>query len=146
MNAADTELATTTVHVTYDSTQHAMVIQQPQGRVTAMDACPATGGKGREFSPTNLVVSGLAGCMLFSMGVLAVRDGLDLSGTDVSVDVWPPEEPSSRLGTIEMIFRMPGDLTPDDRLKLERAAAACPIHNSFHPDVSIMTRFAYPED
>lgn len=145
MMQSPVEVAASTVHVTYDSTQHAMVIQRPQGNVTAMDACPATGGYAEEFSPTNLVASGLAGCMLFSMGVVALRDGIDLSGTEVDVGVSPAVEPFSYLGPIRLIFTMPRALSRAERAKLERAAEACPIHNSFRAEVPIIAEFTYPD-
>lgn len=138
------EIAASTLRITYDSTQHAVVLQEPQGKATAMDACTATGGKGEEFSPTNLMASGLAGCMLFSMGVLALRDGLDLTGTTVEVAVEPPAELGARLGAIRLTFTMPRIYTVIDRVKLERAAEACPIHHSFHPQVPVTAIFQYP--
>jgi uncharacterized OsmC-like protein len=75
------------LRISYDAIQHATALQGPQGKTVAMDACPATRGEGEEFSPMNLVGSGLAGCMLFSMGMVALQDKLDISG--VRVDVKP---------------------------------------------------------
>ena len=70
--------------VTYDGFQHCTALAYPQGRTAAMD-CPYT-GKGEELSPANMVGAGLAGCMLISMGTLAIRDEIDITGATVSVD------------------------------------------------------------
>jgi uncharacterized OsmC-like protein len=59
------------LRINYDGVQHCTALQESQGKIVAMDACPETGGKGEEFSPMNLAGAGLAGCMLFSMGMVA---------------------------------------------------------------------------
>jgi len=74
------EVIMSELQISYDGIQHATALQEPQGKTVAMDGCPATGGKGEEFSPMNLVGAGLAGCMLFSMGMVALQDKLDISG------------------------------------------------------------------
>ena len=67
------------LQVTYDGFQHCTALKIPQGKTAAMD-CPYT-GKGEELSPANMVGSGLAGCMLISMGTLAIRDQIDINYT-----------------------------------------------------------------
>ncbi len=69
-----------TIHMKYDGDQHCTGLQ-PNGKTVAVD-CDRT-GKGEELFPDNLVGTGLAGCMLLSMGGLAKRDGIDISGTEV---------------------------------------------------------------
>ena len=141
MSGVQAETVATTLQVTYDETQHCTVVRNPLGRTVGMDSCRATGGKGEEFSPGNLVGAGLAGCMLFSMGVLALRDGLDISGASVDVEVSMTEK---RIGSIALTIGMPRSFSPDERLKLERASGRCPIKSSFHPDIPISVRFDYP--
>jgi uncharacterized OsmC-like protein len=132
------------LRVSYDGIQHATALQEPQGKTVAMDACPATGGKGEEFSPMNLVGAGLVGCMLFSMGVVALQDTLDISGVRVDVKTLITDRPVVRIGKIDLTFNMPRNFSPADRLKLEEAAGMCPIRSSFHPDIIISTHFNYP--
>ena len=73
------------LRVTYDEMQHCTALEDVKGKSVAMD-CPYT-GKGEELSPKELVGAGLAGCMLISMGTLAMRDKLDITDTRVEVDV-----------------------------------------------------------
>lgn len=142
MNPNDTKIRTSTLRISSDRTQHCVVSKEPQGRYTAMDACPMIGGKGEEFSPADLVGAGLAGCIFFAMGTLARRDGLDLTGTKADVGVTLAKK---RIDRIDLRFRMPRGLSTEQRAKLERASAACPIKPSFHPDIPIRVRFEYPE-
>jgi putative redox protein len=115
-------------------------VLEPQGKIVATD-CPYT-GKGEEFSPMNLVGSGLAGCMLISMGTLAMRDQLDISGARVHVELVGSEK---RIETIDLTFTMPRNFSEVERTKLQRAAESCPIEHSFHPDIPITIRYDYPE-
>ena len=127
------------LQVTYDGEQHCTVLKEPQHKSTSMD-CRYT-GKGEEFSPANLVGAGLAGCMLISMGTLAMRDNIDISGVRVDVEV---EASEKRIQHISLTFQMANNYPEGDRKKLERAAGLCPIKSSFHPDIQISVEYVYP--
>lgn len=128
------------VQVTYDGFQHCTALKMPQGKSAAMD-CPYT-GKGEELSPANMVGSGLAGCMLISMGALAIRDGIDIEGTRVDVEVVQSER---RIESIKLVFTMRYAYSESERQKLQRAAGLCPIKSSFHPDTSLHIGYKYPD-
>jgi putative redox protein len=128
------------LQVTYDGFQHCTALKKPQGKTAAMD-CPYT-GKGEELSPAHMVGSGLAGCMLISMGTLAIRDEIDINSTCVDVEV---QESEKRIESISLVFNMPHAYSEKERQKLERAAGLCPIKSSFHPDTSIHIDYKYPE-
>ena len=106
--------------------------------------CPYT-GKGEEFSPTNMVEAALGGCMLISMGTLAMRSNLDLSGVKVDVKVSMTDKPRMRFGSIDIEVEMPAGLAEKDRTRLQAAAEHCPIKHSFHPDCAITVNYAYPD-
>jgi uncharacterized OsmC-like protein len=128
------------VRVTYDAAQHCTALKESHGKTVAMD-CPHT-GKGEEFSPGDLVGTSLAGCMFLSLGAVAQRNKLDISGARVDVEVSMAEQ---RIGAIDLVFTMPANLSDTDRTKLERAAGLCPIKPSFRPDIPISVQFNYPE-
>lgn len=128
------------LQVTYDGFQHCTALKKPQGKTAAMD-CPYT-GKGEELSPANMVGSGLAGCMLISMGTLAIRDKIDINGTCVDVEV---EQSEKRIESISLVFNMAHVYSEKERQKLERAAGLCPIKSSFHSDASINIEYKYPD-
>jgi len=128
------------LQVTYDGYQHCTAIKMPQNKTVAMD-CPYT-GKGEELSPANLVGAGLAGCMLISMGTLALRDEIDINGTCVDVEV---EQSEKHIESISILFNMAQTYSEMDRVKLERAAGLCPIKSSFHSDTTISIEYKYPD-
>ncbi len=130
------------VRVTYDETQHCTALQLKNQRTVPID-CPYT-GKGLEFSSGELVGVGVASCMLMSMGALAMRDKIDLSDTSVDIE-FALKKDFSRIDFIDLTVNMPKNFSPLERIKLERAAEACPIKHSFHPDVGISVHYIYPE-
>jgi uncharacterized OsmC-like protein len=48
-----------------------------------------------------------------------------------------------RIAEIPVTIHMPASLTPEERKKLEAAAAGCPVANSLHPDVKASVKFVY---
>jgi len=140
MSTSQMKTVSRTLQVTYDGSQHCTAVLEPQGKIVATD-CPYT-GKGEEYSPMNLVGTGLAGCMLISMGTLAMRDQLDISGTRVHVELGGSLK---RIETIDLTFTMSRNFSEVERIKLQRAAESCPIEHSFHPDIPITIRYDYPE-
>jgi putative redox protein len=128
-----------TLRVTYDGLQHCTARLEPQSKSVSMD-CPYA-GKGEELSPANMVGSGLTGCMLISMGTVAIRDNIDIMGTTVDIEVKQSEK---HIESISLGFDMPQAYTEQERQKLERAAGLCPIKSSFHPDMSLHVEYKYP--
>ena len=134
------------VSLTYDGFQHATSLQtereNARGKTVATD-CPYT-GKGEELSPLELTGTGVAGCCLISMGTLAVRKNIDITGTRVDAILsWT--EKMDRIGAIDLTFNMTRNYSEKEQMMLERAADACPIKHSFHPDTKITAQFIYPE-
>ena len=134
------------ISLTYDGFQHATSVQEERenarGKTVATD-CPYT-GKGEELSPLELTGTGVAGCCLISMGTLAIRKNIDIFGTCVDANLsWT--EKMDRIASIDLTFNMVRNYSDKERMMLERAADACPIKHSFHPDSIINVNFIYPE-
>lgn len=127
--------------LTYDGDQHATALKEPHHNVVAID-CPVT-AKGDEFSPGNLLGISVAGCMLLSMGAVAQRDHLDLSGTVVDIALTETSKPYPHVDAITLAFKVPRDFAFTDRLKMERAAEHCPIKHSFGKDTAVTATFNY---
>lgn len=131
------------VVTTHDGPQHCTAERRPDGNTVPMD-CPYT-GKGAEFSPTNLVEAAIGGCMLISMGTLALRSDLDISGAQIKVKAAMTDKPRLRLGSFDITVTMPAGLSARDRKRLESAADHCPIKHSFGEDVPISVTYRYPD-
>ena len=130
--------------LTYDGDQHANAVKEPHHNSVSID-CPYT-GKGEELSPGNLVGIGIAGCMLLSMGALAQRDDLDLTGTVVDIELTETDKPFAHIDSVTLAFNVPRDFSSEDRQKLERAAGVCPIKASFREETVITATFKYAQE
>lgn len=112
------------------------------GSVIVTDAPIDNQGKGEAFSPTDLVATALASCMITIMGIVAERDGIDIEGVTADVDKIMSKEPR-RIGEIKIIISFKSKLTTDQREKLERAAKTCPVSGSLHEHLKETIEFSY---
>ncbi|MFC1594771.1 OsmC family protein [Candidatus Omnitrophota bacterium] len=132
-----------TVQTTYDGLQHCTAVVNPLDKSVALD-CPHT-GKGEEISSTNMVEAAVAGCMLMSMGILAMQSNLDITGTRTDVKIASSDKPPYRFSSIDVVVTMAKNFSQRDRVKLETGANACPIKHSFGADIPITVQYNYPE-
>ena len=96
-------------------------------------------GKGERFSPTDLMATSLATCMLTVMGIKARSMGFDLDEMKVEVLKIMKAEPR-RVGGIELTFHIPENLKNiDEKSKtiLKHTGHTCPVAQSLHPDLEV---------
>jgi uncharacterized OsmC-like protein len=108
------------------------------------DAPTDNNGKGERFSPTDLLATSLATCMLTVMGIKARTMGFDLIDVKVEVLKLMKSEPR-RVGGIELTFHIPENLKNiDEKTKsiLRHTGDTCPVMKSLHPDIEIKTDWA----
>ena len=113
------------------------------GKTIITDAPIDNQGKGEAFSPTDLVATALASCMLTIMGIVAERDGIKLEGTIAEVEKDMAENPR-RIGEIKIKIKFSQKLNPEEREKLERAAKTCPVSGSLNENLKETFEFIYP--
>ena len=104
------------------------------GNTFITDAPLDNNGLGQAFSPTDTVAAGLASCMLTVMGIKANNLNVDLTHTTVEVTKHMEANPR-RISKIEVLFRLPANISEKDRKILEHTANTCPVHYSLHPDI-----------
>jgi len=103
------------------------------------DAPPDNHGRGERFSPTDLMATSLATCMLTVMGIKARAMGFDLNDMKVDVLKIMKQEPR-RIGGIDLAFHIPANLQGlDERSKtiLKHTGHTCPVIHSIHPDIEV---------
>ena len=106
------------------------------------DAPIDNNGKGEAFSPTDLVATALGSCMITIMAIVAEKHGIDISGTNASVKKEMSSNPR-RISEIIVDINMGKKIDKKDRKRLEKAALACPVHKSLHPDMAKKIQFHY---
>jgi putative redox protein len=127
---------------TYQGNKRVALKHGPSGAELITDAPKDNNGEGASFSPTDLVATALGSCMLTIIAIVGERNELDLAGMAMRVEKHMSQEPR-RIGRLPLTITLPAHLSQDDRTKLERAALACPVHQSLHPDIEVAVDFVY---
>ena len=103
------------------------------------DAPIDNNGKGERFSPTDLMSTSLATCMVTVMGIKARTMGFDLNEVKIDVLKIMKADPR-RVGRIELTFHIPDSLKDiDEKTKaiMRNTGNTCPVRLSIHPDIEI---------
>jgi len=129
--------------VIYEGELRTQATHLQSGKTIYTDAPVDNQGKGDAFSPTDLVATSLASCMLTIMGIVARRDGILLKGAVAEVEKIMAKDPR-RIGEIKIKFIFKHSIEDKDRVKLERAARTCPVSGSLHQDLKENINFIYP--
>ena len=131
------------IDIAYQGELYCGAIHGPSGARLRTTAPVDNGGTGDQFSPTDLVATALGTCMLTIMGIVGQRAGLDLTGTKVRIIKEMTAVPVRRIGRLAVTITLPPGfaLSEKDRASLENAAATCPVKQSLHPDVEVVTEF-----
>ena len=99
-------------------------------------------GKGEGFSPTDLVATSLANCMLTIMGIVARRHKVNIDGTRADVEKIMGTEPR-RITEIQIEFYFPGNYDSKTKTILEKAALNCPVAKSLAESLQQSIEFNY---
>ena len=119
-------------------------IHLQSGSVINTDAPKDNHGKGEAFSPTDLVATALASCMISVMGIVALKEGITTTlGTTAEVTKIMYAEPR-RIGEIHITLTFPKNKYSEKEKKMyEHAAYTCPVAKSLHPDLKQLITFVW---
>lgn len=115
----------------------------PSGNQLLTDAPVDNQGKGEAFSPTDLAATALATCILTILGIQARNLGLDFCGVRVDAEKHMTTVAPRRIARLDVHITMPAGIPEDIRARLIRAAEACPVKQSLHPDVVIALEWSW---
>jgi len=133
------------IDIAYQGELRCKAVHEPSGAVLLTDAPKDNHGKGEGFSPTDLVATALGTCMLTIMGIAANTLQIDLGGAKVTVRKEMATKPVRRIGTLAVTIDIPARLSEEQKQKLTRAAMACPVHQSLHPEVRMPVEFRWAD-
>lgn len=128
--------------VTYTGDLRTEATHQQSGNRIITDAPVDNHGKGEAFSPTDLVATALASCMITIMGIKAGDMGVDITGSAAEVTKVMSSDPR-RIAEIIVAIRLPASLDEKARALLEAAAHTCPVAHSLHPETRQTVTFTY---
>jgi uncharacterized OsmC-like protein len=123
-----------TSYVVYEGELHTRLTHERSGEEVINDAPVDNNGIGDAFSPTDLMVTSLASCMLTMMGIKCVGMKYDLEGAACSVAKVMANDPR-RVAEIRIEFELPQGADKKTRKILENVALTCPVAESIHPEI-----------
>ncbi len=133
-----------TITARYEGDLSCTAVHGPSKSDLRTDAPKDNEGLGRTFSPTDLVATALGTCILTTMGIVARRRGIAVEGATARVEKNMQDSPRRICGLpVEVTVR--GALDDEQRQVLERAAEACPVHKSLHPDIDATITFVWDD-
>ena len=118
-------------------------VHTQSGETYITDAPTDNEGKGEAFSPTDIVATSLANCMMTIMGIVSKRKGLIIEGTEAKIDKFMGTDPR-RITEIKIDFYFPVNFSVDERKLLEKSALNCPVAKSLSSDLKQNIEFHYP--
>ncbi len=133
-----------TSSVTYKGELRTQGIHLSSGETVITDAPRDNQGKGEAFSPTDLVATALASCMLSIMGIVARRESFTtIEGASAEVTKVMYADPR-RIGEVHITITMPRNNYSEKEKKMyEHAAYTCPVAKSLHPEIKQVTTFVW---
>ena len=132
-----------TSKVTYEGGLRTKARHIQSGNSIVTDAPVDNQGKGEAFSPTDLVSTALASCMLTIMGIVAERNSIELKGTTAEVEKIMGTMPR-KISEIKIKILFNKSFDKKTKRKLESAALACPVSNSLNKNLEESIKFIYP--
>jgi len=134
-----------TAQIIYKTKLRTEATHLQSGTTIETDAPTDNQGNGERFSPTDLVATALATCMVTTMGIKAQSMGIALDGTTADATKIMVSDPR-RIGKIIVHIKFPESLQLDYKTKeiLEKVARTCPVERTLHPDVELDLSFSWP--
>ena len=120
----------TTIACRYDGALRCHAVHGPSQSTLETDAPTDNQGQGERFSPTDLVATALATCILTIMGITADRHGWRIDGTTARVAKTMTTRGVRKIALLEVWVTLPGDLGADQRSLLQRSGEGCPVKRS----------------
>ena len=112
------------------------------GSVIETDAPKDNHGLGETFSPTDMLCSALASCILTIMAIAVEKNNKDIKGALAKVKKTMGSDPR-RIIKIQIDIIFPKEYDSKTKTILERAALNCPVHHSISENIEKNITFFY---
>ncbi|MGZ0015143.1 OsmC family protein [Yeosuana sp. AK3] len=90
------------------------------------------------FSPTDLILSGLAMCKVATVRFIARKNGWDIGNVEAELDQMVKRGENNKLNTtVNVSVSIEGNITDDQRAELLSQADACYVHRMIEGDWNI---------
>jgi uncharacterized OsmC-like protein len=129
--------------VTYNGELRNTAVHLRSGNMLTTDAPTDNNGKGEAFSPTDLLCTSLACCMITLMGIAAESKQIELGNIEAEIEKTMVSDPR-RVSKIRIVLRIDNMGYGDREISiLKNAALTCPVAKSLHPDIEQVVDFEW---
>ncbi len=134
-----------TSKVVYTGDLRTIATHLRSGSEIETDAPVDNHGKGERFSPTDLLATSLATCMLTTLGIAESTRGINIDGAICQVEKIMVSNPR-RIGGIRITLEFPNSkpFTDKEKIDIAHVVNTCPVYVSLHPDCMKTTTFNWP--
>jgi len=128
--------------VTYKGELRTLATHLQSDSTFETDAPTDNQGKGARFSPTDLIGTALASCMITTMAIKARELETQLNGVVIETQKIMTSAPR-KIGEIQIRFIWPNGsaFSEEEKSKLEEIAWTCPVKESIHPNIKLTVDF-----
>jgi uncharacterized OsmC-like protein len=129
--------------VTYTGELRTLATHLQSGSSFETDAPTDNQGKGARFSPTDLIGTSLASCMITTMAIKAKDLETKLIGVKAETEKIMTGVPRRKIGGINITFHWAAGITfsEEEKGRLEEIAWTCPVKESIHPEIKVEVTF-----
>ena len=106
------------------------------------DAPKDNQGLGQTFSPTDLVASSLASCMLTIIAIANRTHSLNIEAMDANVEKIMSSNSPRKISQINVKISIKGAFDDKSKLIIERSAKNCPVHHSLDVGVDLIINYS----
>ena len=128
--------------IKYQGNLRTIATHLDSGSEIRTDAPKDNHGLGQTFSPTDMVCSALASCILTIMAIAVEKNNVDIKGTKAMVKKTMGNNPR-RIAEIQIDIVFPKEYDSKTKTILEKAAYNCPVHHTLSETVEKNISFTY---
>ena len=126
-----------TVSCRYSGELRCEATHHGSGAVLTTDAPIDNAGKGEAFSPSDLLATSVATCMLTIMGITAKSRNWSIEGSTAEVDKQMTQSGPRKVEKLRVHLTLPRHLSNEQRALLQRVAEQCPVKRSLDPSIQL---------
>lgn len=118
-------------------------VHEKSGQKFVTDAPVDNKGQGSAFSPTDLLATSYASCMITIIGIHCNDNGINFEHAEATITKFMASEPR-RVSEIEIELDLSGNGWDDKtQERLKRIGEACPVAMSVHENIVVRVNYTF---
>jgi len=133
----------TTAQVEYLGNLRTKCIHLQSGEIIYTDAPSDNNGKGERFSPTDLIATAYASCVITTIGIYCLQKNIIFKYAKAQITKVMTSNPRKIGQLILELDLSKNTWTPTEQQKIERVAKTCPVAKSLNEETKIAIEITF---